>query len=152
MTHLYRKSDPDDKTNYQPISVLPSLSKVYEKILCKQFNSFFETKLYPHSTGFGSRYNVQHALSNLLFDWQNCLDISGVVGTILTDLSKAFHRLPHDLIIGTLRPEYENNEVNGRETETSFLVAVFRLWRQNITKLWREPDNDSCKEISKCKN
>ena len=99
MTHLYRKSDPDDKTNYQPISVLPSLSKVYEKILCKQFNSFFETKLYPHSTGFGSRYNVQHALSNLLFDWQNCLDISGIVGTIITDLSKAFHRLPHDLII-----------------------------------------------------
>ena len=99
MTHLYRKSDPDDKTNYQPISVLPSLSKVYEKILCKQFNSFFETKLYPHSTGFGSRYNVQHALSNLLFDWQNCLDISGIVGTIITDLSKAFHRLPHDSII-----------------------------------------------------
>ena len=99
MTHLYRKSDPDDKTNYQPISVSPSLSKVYEKILCKQFNSFFETKLYPHSTGFGSRYNVQHALSNLLFDWQNCLDISGIVGTIITDLSKAFHRLPHDLII-----------------------------------------------------
>ena len=33
MTPLYKKSDPEDKTNYRPISVLPSLSKAYEKIL-----------------------------------------------------------------------------------------------------------------------
>ena len=31
VTPLYKKSDPEDKTNYRPISVLPSLSKVYEK-------------------------------------------------------------------------------------------------------------------------
>ena len=44
VTPLYKKSDPEDKTNYQPIGVLPPLSKVYEKIY-KQLNSFFETKL-----------------------------------------------------------------------------------------------------------
>ena len=32
VTPLYKKADPDEKTNYQPISVLPSLSKVCEKI------------------------------------------------------------------------------------------------------------------------
>ena len=41
--------------------------------------------------------------------------------------------------------------MNGRETETSFLVAAFRFWRQNITKLWRESENDTCKEMSKLK-
>ena len=48
---LYKKSDPEDKTNYRPINVLPSLSKVHEKILCKQLNSFFEAKLSPHLCG-----------------------------------------------------------------------------------------------------
>ena len=37
-----------------------------------------------------SRYSTQHALSNLLFDCQNCLDKSGVVGTILMDLCKVY--------------------------------------------------------------
>ena len=31
VTPLYEKRDPEDKTNYRPINVLPSLSKVYEK-------------------------------------------------------------------------------------------------------------------------
>ena len=44
VTRLYKKSDPEDKTNYRPTSALPSLSKVYEEILYKQLNSFFKTK------------------------------------------------------------------------------------------------------------
>ena len=104
MTPLYKKSDPEDKANYRPISVLPSLSKVYEKTLYKQLNSFFDTKLSPHLCRFRSRYSTQHALSNLLFNWQNCLGKSGVVSTIPMDLSKAFDCLPHDLIITKLLP------------------------------------------------
>ena len=49
-TPLYKKSDPEDKTNYRPISVLPSQSKVYEKIY-KQLNSFFKTKVSLRSCG-----------------------------------------------------------------------------------------------------
>ena len=69
VTPLYNKSDPDDKTNYRPISVLPSLFKVYEKTLYKQLNSFFERKFSPHLCAFRLRYSTQHALSNLLFNW-----------------------------------------------------------------------------------
>ena len=71
-------------------------------MLYKQLNLFFETKLCPYLCGFHSRYCTQHALSNLLLNWQNCLDKSRVVGTILMDLSKAFDCLPHDLIIAKL--------------------------------------------------
>ena len=99
---LCRKSDPEDKTNYWPINVVPSLSKVYEKILYKQLNPFLETKLSHHLCGFHSKYSAQHALSNLLLNWQDCLDKSGVLGTILMDLSKAFNCLPQDLIIAKL--------------------------------------------------
>ena len=52
VTPLYKKSDPEDKTNYRPTSALPSLSKIYEEILYKQLNSFFKTKFSPHLCRF----------------------------------------------------------------------------------------------------
>ena len=55
------------------------------------------------------------------------------------------------LSLGTLRPEYENGDMNGQETKTSPLVAVFRFRRENITMLWRESENDTCKQTSKLK-
>ena len=64
-----------------------------------QLYSFFETKLSPHICGCRSRYSAQYALSNLLLNWQNCLDKSGVIGPILMGLSEAFDCLTHDLII-----------------------------------------------------
>ena len=97
LTPLYKKRYPEDKRNYRLISVLPYYPKSMKKYY-KQLKSSFETKPSPHLCEFRSRYSTQHALSNLLFNWQNCLDKSGVVGTILIDLSKAFDCLPHDLI------------------------------------------------------
>ena len=102
-TPLYKKSDPEDKPNYRPpINILPSLSKVHEKVLYEQLNLFFETKLSSHLCGFHLRYSTQNALFNFSFNWQNCLDKSGVVSTVLMGLSKALHCLPNNLIIAKL--------------------------------------------------
>ena len=139
MTPLYKKNDPEDKTNYRPISVLPTISKVYEKILYKQLNSFFKTKLCPHLCGFRSKYSTQHALSNLLFNWQNCFDKSGVVGTILVDLSKEFDCLPHDLIIAKLNAYGLDHDslrlirsyLSNRHQRIK-LDSVFSSWMQTI--------------------
>ena len=139
MTPLYKKSDPEDKANYRPISVLPSLSKVYEKTLYKQLNSFFDTKLSPHLCRFRSRYSTQHALSNLLFNWQNCLDKSGVIGTRLMDLSKAFDCPPHALIIAKLHAHGLDHDslrlirsyLSNRYQRIK-LDSVFSSWMQTI--------------------
>ena len=52
--------------------------------------------------GFRKGYSTQHALLNLLKNWQKTLDRSGVLGTVLIDLSKAYDCLPHDLLIAKL--------------------------------------------------
>ena len=99
---IFKKDDPFEKANYRPISLLPSLSKIYEKLIYQQLSTFFENKLSPLLCGFRSRYSTQHALLNLINKWYSCLDNSGVVGTILMDLSKAFDWLPHELILAKL--------------------------------------------------
>ena len=49
--------------------------------------------------GFRKARSIQHALFKLLQRWQKELDNSGLVGTVLMDLSKAYYFLPQDLII-----------------------------------------------------
>ena len=107
---IFKKLDPFDKANYRPISLLPSLSKVYKKLMYKQLNTFFMKKRSPLLCGFRSGYGTQHPLLKLLHKWQLFLDKSGVVGTILMNLSKAFDCLPHDLILGKLQAYGVNYE------------------------------------------
>ena len=49
--------------------------------------------------GFRKDHSTQHALFKLLEAWQEELDKSGFVDTILMDLSKAYDYLPHDLLL-----------------------------------------------------
>ena len=97
-----KRHHPFEKANYRTISLLPSLSKVYEKLIYQQLNTFFENKLSPLLCGFRSRYSTLHALLNSINKWYSCLDNSRVVGTIPMDLSKAFDCLPHELILAKL--------------------------------------------------
>ena len=97
VTPVFKKDNKTEKSNYRPISILPVLSKVFERIIYDQINSFMENKLSPHFCGFRRKYNTQHALFLLLKNWQTCLDRNGYVGTLLMDLSKAYDCLPHDL-------------------------------------------------------
>ena len=99
---IFKKDDLFEKANYKLISLLPSLLKVYEKLIYQQLNAFFENELSHFLCGFRSRYSTQHALLNLINKLHSYLDNSGVVGTILMDLSKAFDCLPHELVLAKL--------------------------------------------------
>ena len=100
---VYKAKDRLSKTNYRPISLLPVVSKVYEKILSSRISKFMENRLSKLLCGFRSRHSTQHALFRLLCKWQDCLDKKGVIGTILMDLSKAFDTLPHGLLLAKLK-------------------------------------------------
>ena len=99
---VFKKEDQNDKTNYRPISLLPLISKIFEKFLYQQIEDFSNKILSPKLCGFRKGHSTQHALLNLLKNWQKCLDKSGVVGTVLMDLSKAYDCLPHDLLLAKL--------------------------------------------------
>ena len=98
---VYKNDDSNLKESYRPISVLPAVPKVYEKVLKDQISPYFHEILSNILCGFRAGHSTQHALIRLLEKWR-CLDRSGLVGTILMDFSKAYDCLPHDLLITKL--------------------------------------------------
>ena len=99
---VFKKEDPNNKANYRPISLLPIISKIFERVLFEQTEKFSEKILSPKLCGFRKGHSTKHALLNLPKNWQKTLDKSGVIGTVLMDLSKAYDCLPHDLLIAKL--------------------------------------------------
>ena len=93
---VQKKEDPTDKTNYRPNSVLSLLSKVFEKVMYKQLYEYLNNYLYDLLCGFCKAHSTQYVLSKLIISLEKGLDNSGLVGTILMDLSKAYNSLPHD--------------------------------------------------------
>ena len=96
---VHKKDDPPDKTNFRSVSVLSLLAKVLERIIYNHLGMYMDTFLKKLLGRFRKAHSTQHALFKLLQRWQKEPDSSGLVGTILMDLSKAYVCLPHDLII-----------------------------------------------------
>ena len=102
ITPVFKDGDPTFVGNYRPISILPTVSKVFEKIIANQLNPFLESRFSNLLCGFRKGHSTQHALLRLIHLWQKALDNSNIVGTVLMDLSKAYDSLPHDLLIAKL--------------------------------------------------
>ena len=60
VTPVHKKEDRTDKSNYRPVSILPAISKIYERILFCQVNKFMDNKLSKHQCGFRKGYSAQH--------------------------------------------------------------------------------------------
>ena len=74
-----------DKANYRPVNVLPSICKIYEKLLQKQINNYIENILSPYLCDYRKGYSTQHALICLIEKWKKFLDKKGFCGVVLMD-------------------------------------------------------------------
>ena len=99
---IFKKGDRLQKENYRPISILSTVSKIFEKIMFKQVNEFIEPILSKYLCGFRKNRSAQHCLIHMLGKLKKSLDNRGKTGILLTDLSKAFDCLDHDLLIAKL--------------------------------------------------
>ena len=102
LTPIYKKLENILPVNYRPISVLPSISKIFEKLMQRQINVFIEKHLSPYLCGYRKGYNCQYALLSMIEKWKMSLDNNGFAGGILMDLSKAFDTINHELLIAKL--------------------------------------------------
>ena len=62
MSSLYKKNDNLHKGNYRPGSVLPSVSKIYERVMAVQLCDFFDHIFSTLLSAFRKRYSYQSTL------------------------------------------------------------------------------------------
>ena len=96
------KPNKNEMSNFRPVSVLNTFSKIYERVIKDQVARGMEKYFSPFLSAYRKNYSSQNILISLTEEWRKKLDNNFVVEAVLTDLSKAFDCIPHDMIIAKL--------------------------------------------------
>ena len=102
VTPIFKKKDKTFVENYRPVSVLPTVSKIFERIMQKQITDYIGKFISPFLCGYRKGFNTQYALLSLIERWRLRLDKQGFAGALLMDLSKTFDTINHELLITKL--------------------------------------------------
>ena len=94
------KPDKNDISNFRPVILLNTFSKFYERVIKHQLVLSMENYFSPMI--YKKNYRTQHVITRLVEACRERLDENFVVGTVLTDLSKAFDWIAYDLLIAKL--------------------------------------------------
>ena len=124
------------KQNYRSVSTLSNLSKVFEKLIYSQINTYMSYKLSKYLTGFRKNHNTQHALLNMIENRKTNLNKGNKTGAIFMDLSKAFDTLDYSLLIAKLEDhgfdsltlEFMKNYLTNRKQRCR-VGNCFSIWR-----------------------
>ena len=102
---IFKKGDPSLFENYRPISLLPAISKVLEKIIALQLSSYFEKNklLFDNQYGFRPKHSTEHAALELIDRITNKMDTNEIPLNIFLDLSKAFDTIDHSILLNKLK-------------------------------------------------
>ena len=93
ISSIFKSVDSTTKENYRPASILKSVSKLFEKMIQSQLNTFFDEKLSQHLCGYRKGYTTQYALLKLIESWKKYSDNNGYSAAVFIDLPKAFDTL-----------------------------------------------------------
>ena len=99
---MIKKTGLNSSSITSNVSLLPTVSKIFEKMIQSQIAGYMEDFLSHFLCGYRKGFSVEHTLLSMLEKWRKSLDKGGYGGGILMDLSKAFDTLNHDLLIAKL--------------------------------------------------
>ena len=139
---IYKKGCQTDPKNYRPISLLPLISKVIEKVIHDQTQSFLDENniLYDYQSGFRKKYSTESCLSYLTDKISKGFDSGLYTGMILIDLQKAFDTIDHKLLLEKMSFLGFSEEVIG--WFRSYLSN--RNFKVNINKAFSELGEVTC--------
>ena len=102
---LYKKQDPQIVDNYRPVSLLTSISKIFEKVAHKQLSEYFTSNklFYKSQYGFRAEHSTEMASLELIDRIITGFEKKQSPIAIYMDLSKAFDTLDHNILLNKLK-------------------------------------------------
>ena len=133
VTPIYKKNENYLLENYRPISILPSISKVFERVMHNQIYDYF-TKMnifFTSQYGFRSRHSTELAALELVDRIITEMDNNHYPVNIFMDLSKAFDTLDHQILLDKLA-------YYGFQNESLNLLTNYLSKRQQYVEINQE--------------
>ena len=102
---IYKKEDDTIFSNYRPISLLPSISKNFEKAILEQLATYLDSNnlIHKHQYGFRKNHSTEYASLHLVDYLNYKMDKRRTPVNFYLDLSKAFDSLSHYILLDKLQ-------------------------------------------------
>ena len=140
---FFKNADPENITNYCPISVLPCFSKVLERIMYNRLYKYLceEKLLYSKQSGFQKGHSADHAVVHLVDQIYESFENDNYTLRVFVDLSKAFDTIDHSILLKKL-------EMYGVNTTNLTWFASYLNGRKQYIKITESAD--TLKKDIKC--
>ena len=101
---LYKGKSRENETNYRPISLLTTMSKVMEKVVYQRVYQFLTNtgQICKKQYGFCSNHSCEHAIAQVKGNILKNLEGNKSTIAVMLDLSKAFDTIEHSIMIQKL--------------------------------------------------
>ena len=101
---IFKGGTKTDPSNYRPISILPTISKIFERHVNKHLMGYLNKHnlINKNQSGFRAKHSCQTALMKLIDKWMECIDKGDIVGTLFLDFRKAFDLVDHKILMDKL--------------------------------------------------
>lgn len=102
---IFKQGDDTLPNNYRPISLLPIMSKLLEKIVANQLTNYLQINniLFDHQYGFQAKKSTVHPMIHLINEIGNAKNKDFLTIGVFCDITKGFDTVSHSILLKKMK-------------------------------------------------